>query len=250
MPWLRVEYNCGDCVIVKKYFSTRYGSKGNITYTHTENGKTTKAQKRCNDRQAELHYDVLANANFKEGDYFITYTFARGKLPKENTIKRCKRIWKTYRDKLRACYRKHGLELKYIYAFQYEDVRPHFHILMNNDGMNPADLPKWKYGTPEWKTLDDRKHHSIGEYFARGTPVEIIDENGQKITLHKRGKLGSSRNLWKPTPRIRRLKRSNWSENPKVRKGYYLKAIENGHIDNPFNQGNYRYQYYCMVRLN
>lgn len=254
MPWLKVEYNCGNCVIGQKYFSTRYGSKGKITYNHTENGKTTTAQKRCNDKKSELHFDVLTNSNFGKGDYFITYTFKRGQLPKlkngKPDIKRIKRIWKTYRDKLRACYRKHGLELKYIYAFQFEDVRPHFHILINNDGMNPADLPEWPYGSPEWKTLDGRKRHTIGEYFARGTPIEIIEENGQQVTLHKRGIVQSSRNLYKPKRRVRRLKRSNWSEKPKVKKGYYLQVLENGHIENPFNQGSYRYQYYCMVRLN
>lgn len=255
MPWLSAEYDCGNCVIVKKYFSTRYGSKGKITYDTTKDGKTTRQQKACNDRKAEMLYDILANANFKKGDYFITYTFARGKLPKlENgkpDIKRCKRIWKTYRDKLRAYYRKCGKEIKYLYSFQYEDCRPHFHLLFNNDGINPADLPEWQYGTPKLEWLDGRQYHSIGEYFARGTPVETVDDDtGEVKTTHKRGKLGSSRNLIRPTPKIKRLKKPNWNIYPKAKQGYNIDeaSVENGYIENPYNQGTYRYQFYRMVR--
>lgn len=253
MPWVSVEYDCGRCVLVYKHFCTRYGSKGKITYTKTDSkGKTTTQQKACNDRRIEIIYDALANINFGEGDYFITYTFERGKLPKlENgkaDIKRCKRIWKTYRDKLRAFYRSQGQELKYIYSFQYEDCRPHFHFLCNNPDINIAKFPKWKYGTPKIKVLDDRKHHTIGEYFARGTPVEEETEDGVIAVTHKKGKLGSSRNLIRPEPKIKRLSKPYWNTHPKSRKGYDVTDVENGYTFNPYNNGYYNCQFYRLVK--
>lgn len=253
MPWVSVEYDCGNCILVYKHFSTRYGSKGKITYTKTDKkGKTTKEQKACNDRRIEIQYDVLANANFKNGDYFITFTFARGKLPQlENgkpDIERCKRIWKTYRDKLRKYYRSQGKEFKYIYSFQYDGCRPHFHFLCNNPDINIAKFPKWKYGTPKLEWLDNRPHHTIGEYFARGSLVNVKKDDGTVEVTHRKGKLGCSRNLIRPEPKIKRLHKPSWNIKPKARKDYYIADLENGYMFNPYNKGVYHYQFYRMVR--
>lgn len=246
MPWIKTEYHCGNCIIVTHHFSTRYGSKGKIKYQTTdEKGKTTEAQMRYLERRARLKADVIVNANFKKGDYFITFTFARGKLP--DSKKKINRIWKNYSDKLRKTYRKHGFECKYYGVLQDKGCRPHFHFVFNNV-FNIAEFPEWKYGNPKIEILDGRKHHNIGSYFLRGTTKE--DKNG--IKEHFRGQVYCSQNLFRPTPRVTKLKGSSWRDTPKNRKGYYVDkaTLENGYIINPYNNGTYRSQVYVLCKVN
>ena len=183
--------------------------------------------------------NILVNANFKKGDYFITFTFANGKKP--NTNDECKIIFKKYLRKLRELYKKRGTELKYIYVFEYEGVRPHFHILFNNEGINLSELPQWEYGTPKIELLDDREYHNIGEYFVKQVAPE---EN------RRRGKIGSSRNLYRPEPKITVLSSPHWSKRPRVQQGYrlidetlingYTKYIDSGYM--------FPYQSYVLVK--
>lgn len=246
MPWIKTEYDCGNCVIVTHHFSTRYGSKGKIEYKKTdEKGNTTEAQMRYLDRRAMLKADVIVNTNFKKGDYFITFTFARGKLP--DSRDKIMRIWKNYSDQLRKAYRVRGYECKYYGVLQDEGCRPHFHFVFNNE-FNIAEFPEWKYGNPKIEILDSRKHHKIGSYFLRGTTKE--DKNG--IKEHFRGRVLCSQNLRRPTPRIERLKGDRWRDIPKNRKGYYVDkaSFESGYITNPYNNGTYKYQLYVLCKAN
>lgn len=251
MPWLKVEYDCGNCVIAYKYFAARWNSKGKVVYNKTnKKGELTVHQQRCNDRRLQRYYDALANTNFTEGDIFVTYTFGRGRLPEgenDEVIQKCKNIWKYYRAKLRNYYRSQNAELKYMYAFQFEGVRPHFHIICNSaDGINIKDFPKWKYGTPKIEFLDDRPRHTIGSYFARGTTVM----NSEGVEEHKRGLIRCSRNLVQPGVRRRKLKRSGWNCEPKPKKGYLIvkDTVENGYYISPNDGQPYQYQSYTMIK--
>lgn len=237
MPWIKKEYDCGNSITVIKCFASRYGSKGQLLHITNSNNKTSDKQQAVNDKNAMLRYSLLANANFKEGDYYITYTFKKDLLP---SVEDCWKIWKQYRRKLRAYYKKQGKQLKYIYVFEYEGVRPHFHILINNDDINIADLPKWEYGTPHYEILDNRKYHTIGEYFVKVS----YDET------RKKGELGSSRNLYRPQAKVTILKSSNWSKTPKAKEGYYIdtESVKNGYIEIIQNGFIFRYQTYRMIK--
>lgn len=238
MPWIKKEYDCGKCITVIKCFASRYGSKGQILHITSSNNKTTDKQQAVNDRNAMLRYSVLANANFNEGDYYITCTFKKGALPA--TKDECKKLWQQYRRKLRAYYKKQGKELKYIYVFEYEGVRPHFHILINNDDINLKELPKWEYGTPHIEILDNRAYHTIGEYF-----VKVSYDEGRR-----KGELGSSRNLYRPQPKITTLLTPSWSSRPTAKQGYYidLESVENGYTEVLQNGFIFRYQSYRMIK--
>lgn len=238
MPWIKKEYDCGQCIVTVKCFSSRYGSKGQILHYRSKES-TKEKQQAVNDRNAMLRYSILANTNFKTGDYFITYTFKKGAMPA--TIAECKAIWKKYRRKLRNYYKRLGKQFKYIYVFEYEGVRPHFHILMNNDDINIKNFPKWEYGTPHIEILDDRDYHTIGDYFVKVS----YEEN------RKKGMLGSSRNLYRPAPKITVLSSPSWNTNPKAKEGYKIdnETLINGYIEMPQNGFSFRYQSYVMVRL-
>lgn len=242
MPWIKKEYDCGNSIIVKKCFASRLGAKRqvlNIT------NKTTLQQQTVNDRNAMFRYSILANANFKEGDYFITYTFGRGKLP--DSIDECKEIWKKYRRKLRRIYKKKGLDCKYIYAFEYKECRPHFHFLVNNDGVNINEFPKWEYGTPHIETLDDREYHTIGEYFCK-IAYEDTKLHGK---IKFKGDLSCSRgNLYMPEPDIEILKSDNWDEQPQAKEGCEIDydSLDNGYVEVIESRLRFRYQSYRMIK--
>lgn len=246
MPWIKKEYDCGNCIVITHHFCTRYGSKGKITYkTTNERGEITEATQRYLEKRAQIKADVIVNRNFGKGDYFITFTFARGMLP--DSKEELNRIRRNYFDQLRKVYKEHGVELKYYGRLHDEGVRPHFHYVFNNE-FNIKDFPEWKYGTPKIEILDGRKHHTIGSYFARGTTKE---DKEVKI-LHHGGKTYCSQNLERPEPKITKLKGSSWRDVPKNRQGYYVdkSTLENGYTENPYNRGTYRYQSYVLVKSN
>ena len=246
LPWIKKEYNCGNCIVVVKEFCTRYGSKGKITYNTTnERGEVSEKTQRYLEKRAQRKADVVVNSNFGKGDYFITFTFARGKLP--DSVEELNRIRRNYFDQLRKAYKEHGAELKYYGRLHDEGVRPHFHFVFNNK-FNIADFPEWKYGNPKIELLDGRKHHTIGSYFERGT----TDEEKEIKKLHPRGKVYCSKNLYRPKPKITKMKGSRWRDIPKNRQGYYVdkSTLENGYTENPYNRGTYRYQSYVLVKSN
>lgn len=199
---------------------------------------------RCNDRAAMFRADCIVNTNFKKGDYYITFTFAPGRLPE--TEQEIKNAWRAYKAKLQRLYKRKGKELKYYGVLQDKNCRPHFHFVFNNDGVNLAEFPEWKYGNPKIELLDGRAYHNIGSYFARGT----TKENSDGKTEHYRGRVYSSRNLKRPKMKTTRLKGPNWSDVPKNRKGFYVdkSTIECGETENVFTGNTYRYQSYVLVR--
>lgn len=243
MPWLKEEIDCGAVVMVRKCFASNY----DLHKTKIKTGnKTSPKQQAANAKSQQRRYTALANANFKKGDYFITYTFGRGKLPE--TKEECRELFDKHLRELRRFYKKLGLELKYIRSFEYREVRPHFHLLINNDGINLADLPKWEYGTPKIKTLDNREFHTIGEYF-----VKLRDEYESEHSRRKmcfKGDLSSSRNLFIPERRITVLSAPSWQERPQPKRGYKLldETLENGYTTVEGTNMCWRYQSYVLIK--
>lgn len=240
MAWIKEEYDCGNCKMCRKKWASRYGQKREV---YIPKNKTSETQQRVNDKNAMFRYSVLANTNFKQGDYFVTYTFKKGALPGD--YKELKKLFEKYRRKVRDTYKKKGLDFKYLYVFEYEGVRPHFHILFNNDGMNFADLPKWEYGGVHIELLDDREYHTVGEYFVKQT-YDVDDKKSAK-----KGDIGSSRNnLIRPEAEITILDGSSWDDRPEVDEGYELdeESLDNGMIIVVDKKLEFPYQQYRLIR--
>lgn len=241
MPWIKKEYDLGSMKFVEKKYASRYGAKKEVA--HIIKNKTTEIQQIVNDRNAMRRYGILANANFKKGDYFVTYTFKRGTLPP--SAEECKRIFAKYRRKIRAVYQKKGLDFKYLYVFEHEGVRPHFHMLFNNDGVNMADLPEWEYATPHIEILDNREYHTVGEYFVKS----VYDmEKGEYCP---KGEIGSSRgNLFRPEPTVTVLDGPDWKDIPEEEDGYEIdyESIDNGYTEVVENHLCFRYQSYRLMK--
>nr|DAP59364.1 MAG TPA: protein of unknown function DUF1424 [Caudoviricetes sp.] len=245
MPWIKKEYDCGNMKFVERKYASRYGAKKEVAHIikkEAEN-KTTEIQQWVNDRNAMKRFAILANANFKEDDYFITYTFRRGTIPP--SVRECKKLWAKFRRKMRKVYKKAGIDFKYLYVFEHEGVRPHFHMLFNNDGINIKDMPKWEYGTPKIIPLDNREYHTIGEYF-----VKCVYDM-EKGEYRPKGEIGSSRgNLFRPEPTITVLEGPDWNDIPEEEEGYEIDydSLENGYIEVVENRLSFRYQSYRLMK--
>ena len=96
MPWIKKEYDLGSMKFVEKKYASRYGAKKEVA--HIIKNKTTEIQQIVNDRNAMRRYGILANANFKKGDYFVTYTFRKDTIPP--TTEECKALFEKYRRKI------------------------------------------------------------------------------------------------------------------------------------------------------
>lgn len=241
MPWIKKVYQLPNYVLVEKTFSTRFG-KGYI-YRDAHDKPSSEAQQKVNDRQIVKRMGLLANANFKEDDYFLTYTFSKDKRPKD--LDECREIWRKYLRALRYRYKRRGKQFKYLWCIESENCAIHIHFLCNNE-FNISEFPKWSYSSsPHIKLLDDRNYHSIGEYMAKEGHKKRKEQ-----TVHTKKTMGTSRNLIRPEPKVTVLLNSNWSDTPRVGKGYTLdkSSLENGYIENPFTGAVFRHQIYRMMR--
>lgn len=92
-------------------------------------------------------FRLLVDGNFDAGDLFVTLTFIEEQIAEaEKLFKRfLKQLRKFYHDKL-------GVELKYVWVFEYGDFthRKHVHILVNSVNEDCRDRIKTKI-TKMWK---------------------------------------------------------------------------------------------------
>lgn len=241
MPWIEKTVDCGNVKFVKRYFSTRYGTKGQV-FRNGAVGTTSEAQERINDKNKIERFNILSNANFYEGDYFLTFTYKRENRP--DSLETAKDQWTKLLRKLRALYKKNGTALKYLWCLEYKNNVYHFHMLCNNDNINSKEFQRlWKYGSINIKCLDDRAYNTVGEYMMK-----------EQFTKEEKTKpsrcYGSSKNLYKPEPQIKILNNGEWDETPVADAGYTLDddSLENGEIYIEDIDVSFRYQAYRLLK--
>lgn len=248
IPFVKKITQCGDTVFIEKTWCSRLGTKG-LIYHQKSGAKTTEKQQKVNDRNAMKRFEMLEVANFKKGDYILTFTFKKGSIgkPLKDYKAECKKAFTDFLRELRKVYKKHGAELKYIKSFEHENCRPHFHMICNSD-VNITDFPEWTFGKMKFELRDDRQHQTFGAYLAKENHKK--DDINEEMT-HKRGEVSSSRNLIRPETKYVVLQSPSWSETPKIPKGYVLdsESLEIGTIENTFTGGVYRYQSYRIIKV-
>lgn len=240
MPWIQKTVDCGNVKFVKRYFSTRYGTKGQI-FRSTSGGVTSDAQERVNDKNKIERFSILANANFNEDDYFLTFTYKRELRPA--SVDEAREQWTKLLRKLRTLYKRNDSELKYLWCLEYKKTAYHFHLLCNNEINNKHFQKLWQYGTVKTINLDNRAFHTVGEYMMK---EQFIKEEKTKTNRC----YGSSKNLYRPEPDIEVLENPNWDENPAAEPGYILddESLENGEIVIMDINACFRFQAYRLLK--
>ena len=97
--------------------------------------KSSKAMKNLNDRNARKRLERLINTNFKDGDYWITFTYSNEYLP--STMEKALQNMKNFIRRIN--YRREKLKLhkaRYIYVTEFskaKKIRCHHHLIMDNE---------------------------------------------------------------------------------------------------------------------
>ena len=204
--------------------------------------KTQEQMQEANRRNAEKKLTRIFNANFVDGDLHIVLTYKKNERPtKEEAKKILAKFWR----KLKAEYKKHKKELKYIVVTEFKNKNIHHHIIINNpDGLNVVKMIKnlWN-GIPKITPLwSNGQYKELAEYLIKETDKTFREkESGFKQRYSR------SRNLVIPKPKTKIVKADRWSKNPKPKKGYY---IDQDTVVNGINKWSGReYQHYTMIEL-
>lgn len=125
---------------------------------------TPEMVQRNNDRLAVLNLTKLLNANFCERDMHITLTYKD--IP---SLEDAKKDRKNFIERLKYHMKKQGKSLKAICVTEYENKRPHHHIVVNT---NDIDLIAncWQKGFVHSSPLDETGNYSkLAKYLIKET---------------------------------------------------------------------------------
>lgn len=112
--------------------------------------RTNKAQRNLNDKNARKRLERLINANFKNGDYWLTLTYDNKHLP--GSMDEAKKNMKNFIKRVNYRRSKEGLgNAKYIYITEYrctgeKKVRCHHHMLIDCGLLGEIVEKMWKGG--------------------------------------------------------------------------------------------------------
>lgn len=224
---------------VERHHSGRYGK-------HTQPGParkpTPEEMKRINERNCIRTLRRKIQANFDEEDLFLTLTYKAASRP---DVKEARKRLKNFLNRLRKIWKKEGQKLKYIVVTEYLNKSIHHHLILNDlpDGSGPKRLNRiWKVnGATHNKYLyEDGHYERLASYLVKET-----NKSFRSAGNPARLRYSCSRNLVNPKPKVIKLKKDDWPEDPKAPKGYYL---DKSSLVNGIDRRGYRYQYYRLIR--
>lgn len=238
--YIRNIWKYKDVLEVERYFSGRYGKKINPGSRHLP---TPEEMRKVNERNAIKKLRRKIEANFQDGDLFITLTYRPECRPQtgENMLKPMKSMLR----RCRSTWKKHGIPLKYIIVTEYTGKAIHHHIIINdlpggNGGKEIRRLWGKNGGVNIVYLYGEGHYENLAAYLVKETRKTFRDPEsptGQRYSC--------SRNLIEPPKKTRILKGDNWPEDPIPPKGYYL---DKGSLVNGFTKAGYRYQYCRFVK--
>ena len=100
---MQKKYRYGNQIEVKQYHTARYGAPGQPRQKKTK--PTPEAVRKQNQRRKEEQTARIIGANFVEGDYVRTLTFAPAQRPAD--MKEAQRIFKDFYQRLRREWERH-----------------------------------------------------------------------------------------------------------------------------------------------
>ena len=203
MPNYRKVIYSGDVVEIEEYFSPRRA--GENIHRGANKNMTSEQQAEWNLQRARKKLARLINANFKEGDLFITLTH-RNAVSADDGKRELAKFFRRVRE-----YRKrHSLpELKYIGVSETgKRGREHHHIVMSEHDVSHISK-LWKLGRVITSRLEPG-----GDYTGLANYITKETDGG------RRKRWCSSRNLDKPTVIVKEIKKVTKSFEPP--KGYVV----------------------------
>ena len=196
---------------------------------------TSEAQAKVNRENALRRLRLDINDNFKPGDYWLSFTYAREYAP---TDEGCEADYKKLMRSIRKEYKRAGVEMKYISVHNQPGHRPHIHLLITKGVALENIQGLWPYSRIDIKLLDES-----GQYRAL---AEYIFKHSEEKSGGKRW--NASKNLTHPQFKERKSSANSWREEPTIPNGWMLdkvSGIERG--INPITGA--EYQRYTLIKI-
>lgn len=202
---------------VKKYHTCRLGGKGKRAPNWNPTPEDVAA---VNARRAEEKLRRILLTNFKRDDLYVTLTYRE-----EPDYETARKHIRAFLRRLRAAYKKKGLELKYVYTTEYRGKRIHHHLIIN-DGITRSECETiWGMGMINryaFQRYDGRPDD------ARDLAKYLIKEAARNVREGKQKlRWVGSKNLTPPKIIYRTLHAKTWRENPAPPKGMETVSVEN-----------------------
>ena len=189
---------------------------------------TPESVQRYNQQLKQRRVIRKINANFEQGDIYLTLTYPRSERP---TAERAKRNMKNFISCLRGRYRKAGKDLKWFGCTEIgKRGGIHHHMLINqyDDVREIAEL---------WERYGGYAHIQ----FVRGNNLAKL------ATYIAKNEYSCSRNLVEATEKTKKMKANRWRDNPVVPPGWMLDKESFITGINPVTGCGY--QFYRIVQL-
>lgn len=198
----------GDVYEEKIYFSPR--ERGISCERAAKENLSTEKMVEYNCMAAKRRCARMVNANFKEGDLFLTLTFRE-----RVDIKTALRLFRNFIERLKRLRKRKGYaELKYLYVVERKNKREHVHLLINKMDLTMKELSEvWGLGRVMVSILEPG-----GDY--TGLAFYITKENYKEYGKRWSG----SRNLEKPKVKVTLVSEEKKTKRLRVPKNY--KVIE------------------------
>lgn len=239
MPYVKNTYKYKNVIEVENVHAGKLGKGGKKA---EKKKPTPEEMEAINMRNKIKLLRRTIDANYEKEDLWITLTYRRNKRP---TPEDAHRIMKNYLARMRAEYRKRGVEMKYILINEYTRTAIHHHLVLNDlpDGSGAKVAHRqWHEGGTNHKYLyEDGRYEMLASYIVKETGKHFGEDGNPAKVLYS-----CSRNLIRPEKETEIMKRDDWPEEPRVPKGYVL---EKDSLHNGINKLGYRYQYYRLIRI-
>ena len=198
----------GDVYEEKIYFSPR--ERGISCERAAKENLSTEDMAEYNCLEAKRRCARMVNANFKEGDLFLTLTFRE-----RVDIKTALRLFRNFIERLKRLRKRKGYaELKYLYVVERKNKREHVHLIINKMDLTMKELKEvWGLGRVMVSILEPG-----GDY--TGLAFYITKENYKEYGKRWSG----SRNLEKPKVKVTLVSEEKKTKRLRVPKNY--KVIE------------------------
>lgn len=228
-------WDAGDYQVVKKGHSGRYPGKSR----GKKEKQTSAAVQTYNRKLRREKVQLLIMANFAPGDLYVTLTYRKDR-ERPASLEEAKKCLSVFLRKLKAWYRKKGMEMKWIgVAERGSKGACHHHIILNRvPGLHDMIDELWTWGHPQVVRLyEEGAFEKLAEYIIKAEGKNREDPGSR---------YSRSRNLLMPQPKEEVISAVSFTSDPKPVKGYYLikETVENG--ENPLN--GHRYQRYVMKK--
>ena len=250
MPYVERVTRAGKTIEVERYFTSRYKKQGMKRGDKVR--PTTEQQERINTRQAERKLRILINANYGYGDYHLVLPYIRKKGEPMRDREQMRRDIDAFLRECRKCYKKAGMECRYIHVMEIGSKGArHHHLVINRT--DTKVLQQCWHKAYEGHTrikvfpLDDSGNYAeLAAYLIKYTDKHRRAEDGAL-----QGKRWNcSKNLVRPEPEIRVISCREWFRaEAKPVKGYYVdkRSVSKG-VHSPEYYG-YGYFRYTLVKL-